>query len=308
MAWDSPRPLSRRALLGLMATRALAGRRAAAAERPLLARPIPSTGEALPAVGLGTWRTFDVGPGAAERGPLAEVLRRFVALGGRVVDTSPMYGHAESAVGDLAAEAGLHRSLFLATKVWTSGREPGIAQMERSLRRLRAERLDLIQVHNLVDWRTHLATFGDWKRQGRVRYAGVTHYTAEGQAELERVLRTEPVDALQVNYSPAEPEAERRLLPLAQDRGVAVVVNRPFAEGALLGRLRGRPLPGWAAELGCRSWAQAILKWILADPAVTCVVPATSRAEHVADNLGAAREPLPDAALRRRILTDLGLG
>lgn len=267
----------------------------------LLTRPIPSTGERVPAVGLGTWRTFDVGESPAERQPLREVLRRFAALGGRVVDTSPMYGRAETVVGDLAAELGLLGTLFVATKVWTTGREAGRAQMERSLERLRVRRLDLLQVHNLVDWRTHLATLREWKAAGRLRYVGVSHYTVEAYADLEQVLRQEPLDFLQINYSLAEREAERRVLPLARERGLAVLINRPFAEGALFHRVRGRALPPWAVELGCRSWAQLFLKWILAHPAVTCVIPATRRPEHVADNLGAALGPLPDAATRARL-------
>jgi diketogulonate reductase-like aldo/keto reductase len=296
-------PLSRRALLGLMAaaTGAAARPGGGGAEPALLARPIPSRGETLPAVGLGTWRTFDVGGGAAARDPLLEVLRRFVALGGRVIDSSPMYGAAEEVVGDLGAALGILDALFLATKVWTSGRAAGVAQMERSLRRLRTRRLDLLQVHNLVDWRTHLRTLREWREAGRVRYVGVTHYTASGYDELERVLRSEPLDFVQVNYSLGEREAERRILPLARDRGVAVLVNRPFSEGGLFGRVRGEALPAWAAAFDCTSWAQFFLKWILAHPAVTCVIPATSRPEHLVDNMKAGLGALPDAAARARM-------
>jgi diketogulonate reductase-like aldo/keto reductase len=273
----------------------------AGATSSILQRPIPSSGEAIPAIGLGTWRTFDVGTSPAARAPLKEVLQRFVELGGRVVDSSPMYGAAESVVGDLAAELALGDRLFLATKVWTSGREAGIAQMEQSMRRLRARRLDLMQVHNLLDWRTHLRTLRDWKAAGRIRYLGVTHYTSSAYDELERVLRAEAVDFVQVNYSLGEREAERRILPLARERGIAVLVNRPFSEGGLFQRVRGTPLPGWAAEIGCESWAQFFLKWILAHPAVTCVIPATSRVEHLVDNLKAGVGPLPDAAGRERM-------
>jgi diketogulonate reductase-like aldo/keto reductase len=264
-------------------------------------RAIPSTRETVPVIGLGTWQTFDVSAGAA-RAPLREVLQRFVELGGRIVDSSPMYGRAESVVGELAAELGLRDKLFIATKVWTSGRDAGITQMNESMRRLRTPpRLDLMQVHNLVDWRTHLRTLAEWKRAGRVRYVGVTHYTAGAYAELEQVLQSEPLDFVQLNYSVVEREAERRLLPLAADRGLAVLVNRPFAEGALFRRVRGQTLPPWAAEAGCRSWAQLFLKWIVAHPAVTCVIPATSRPEHLEDNMQAGAGPLPDAALRDRI-------
>jgi diketogulonate reductase-like aldo/keto reductase len=283
-----------------MAAAAAAGP-AGAAAAPILQRPIPSSGENIPAIGLGTWRTFDVGPSAAEREPLGEVLRRFVELGGRVIDSSPMYGTAESVAGDLAADQGVTERLFLATKVWTSGREAGIAQMEQSLRRLRGRRLDLLQIHNLLDWKTHLRTLREWKQAGRVRYVGITHYTASAYEELERVLRAEPLDFVQLNYSLGERQAEQRILPLARERGVAVLVNRPFSEGGLFQRVRGRPLPAGAAELGCESWAQVFLKWILAHPAVTCVIPATSRPQHLVDNMKAGIGPLPDAAARARL-------
>lgn len=293
--------LSRRAVLALMAAAAAqpSGARAAPA---VLARPIPSTGETIPVVGLGTWRTFDVGASAAEREPLREVLRRFVALGGRVVDSSPMYGTAEAVVGDLAADLGLRDSLFLATKVWTSGREAGVAQMEQSLRRLRVARLDVMQIHNLLDWRTHLRTLRAWKQEGRIRYLGITHYTAGAYDELERVMRSEPLDFLQINYSLGEREAERRVLPLARDRGLAVLVNRPFQEGDLFRKVRGQEVPSWAADFDGESWAQFFLKWILAHPAVTCVIPATSRSAHLVDNMRAGQGRLPDEATRERMV------
>ena len=293
--------IRRRTVLGLLAAAAAAGPPRAGASSPLLQRTIPSSGEALPVIGLGTWRTFDVGTSAAERAPLRAVLERFVALGGRVIDSSPMYGAAESVAGDLAADLKLADRLFWATKVWTSGREAGRAQMEESRRRMRVARLDLMQIHNLLDWRTHLRTLREWKQAGRVRYVGVTHYTAGAYDELERVLRAEPLDFVQVNYSLGERDADRRILPLAKDRGVAVLVNRPFAEGGLFQRVRGTPLPAWAAEIGCESWAQFFLKWILAHPAVTCAIPATSRVEHLADNMKAGTGALPDAAARERM-------
>ena len=292
-------PLTRRAVLRLMA--AAAGPATAGAASSMLQRPIPSSGETIPAVGLGTWRTFDVGSAPAERAPLAEVLQRLVALGGRVVDSSPMYGAAESVLGDLGAALGVTDRLFLATKVWTSGRDAGTAQMEQSVQRLRTRRLDLMQIHNLLDWRTHLRTLRMWKDTGRIRYLGVTHYTSSAYDELERVLRSEPLDFVQVNYSLGEREAERRILPLARERGIAVLVNRPFSEGGLFRRVRGQPLPAWAAEAGCASWAQIFLKWILAHPAVTCVIPATSRPQHLADNMGAGMGALPDAVTRDRM-------
>jgi diketogulonate reductase-like aldo/keto reductase len=266
-----------------------------------LRRAIPRAGESLPVMGLGTWQTFDVGKDEAARAPLREVLREFARLGGRVVDSSPMYGQSETVVGDLAAELGLHKELFLATKVWTSGREAGIRQMEQSFRRLRAQRLDLMQIHNLVDWRTHLDTLRRWKEKGRIRYIGVTHYTESAYDELARVLETEELDFVQLNYSIAEREAERRLLPLAAERRVGVLVNRPFAEGALFRKVRGKPLPPWAAEAGCASWAQFFLKFIISHPAVTCAIPATSKLQHLIDNMQAGLGPPPDAATRERM-------
>jgi diketogulonate reductase-like aldo/keto reductase len=233
-------------------------------------------------------------------------MKRFVSLGGRVIDSSPMYGAAETVVGDLAAELGVADRLFLATKVWTTGREAGVAQMEQSFRRLRARRLDLLQIHNLRDWRTHLQTLRDWKQSGRVRHLGVTHYTASAYDELERVLRGEPLDFVQVNYSLGEREAEARILPLARDRGIAVLVNRPFSAGGLFTHVRGQPLPAWAADFDCASWAQFFLKWILAHPAVTCVIPATSRPEHLVDNMKAGVGALPDAATRDRMAALVG--
>ena len=277
---------------------------ARAASQPM-SRPIPSSGEAIPIVGLGTWRVFDVGDSPAQRAPLRDVLKSLVELGGRVVDSSPMYGAAESVVGDLAGELGLRDKLFLATKVWTSGREAGVAQMERSLQRMRAPRFDLIQIHNLLDWRTHLRTLRECKAAGRTRYLGVTHYTASAYDELERVLRAETLDFVQVNYSLGERDAERRILPLARDRGVAVLANRPFAEGGLFQRVRAQPVPPWAAEFDCESWAQFFLKWILAHPAVTCAIPGTSRAQHMVDNLKAAVGKLPDPATRDRMVAHI---
>jgi aryl-alcohol dehydrogenase-like predicted oxidoreductase len=270
----------------------------------MLTRQIPASGEEVPVVGLGTWQTFDVGPRAPERAALQEVLRNFAELGGTLVDTSPMYGNAETVLGDLISALDLRPKLFVATKVWISGREAGIRQMEASLRKLRTETVDLMQVHNLVDVDNHLDTLQGWKRDGRVRYIGVTHYTASAHEALAKVIASQPIDFLQVNYSVGEPEAERRLLPLAQERGVAVIVNRPFGGGSLLRRLGGRPLPAWASELGCDSWSQLLLKWVVSHPAVTCAIPATSRVEHLQDNLEAGDGPLPDESLRARIAAE----
>jgi aryl-alcohol dehydrogenase-like predicted oxidoreductase len=264
-------------------------------------RPIPRSGERIPIVGLGTWQAFDVPRGGPERAAAKATLQAFGELGGTVVDSSPMYGAAEQAVGALSAELGLAGKLFLATKVWTSGRDAGIRQMEASLAKLGVARLDLMQVHNLVDTDTHLATLAGWRREGRVRYLGVTHYTASGHGGLEAAIRKHRPDFVQLNYSVAEREADDRLLPLAEAEGVAVLVNRPLGQGRLVGRLKGKPLPAWAAEIECASWGQVLLKFILGHPAVTCVIPGTRNAQHLADNLGAARGRMPDAALRARM-------
>ncbi len=263
-------------------------------------RPIPSTYEALPVIGCGTWLAFDRRPGSAEYQRLAGVLDALLAAGGQLIDSSPMYGRAEQTTGELLAAANNRAKAFLATKVWTSGREAGIAQMEQSFTRLAAERIDLMQVHNLVDWRTHLATLRGWKEQGRVRYIGITHYTASAYAEVEAVLRAEPLDFLQINYSLDARQAEQTLLPLAAERGVAVIVNMPFGGGGLLRKLRDQPLPGWAAEIGCASWAQLLLKFVLSHPAVTCTIPGTGRPEHMADNAAAGVGIFPDAAFWQR--------
>jgi diketogulonate reductase-like aldo/keto reductase len=267
----------------------------------LLSKPVPAGAQALPVIGLGTWQTFDVGAVAAARAPLAEVLKSFAREGGRVVDSSPMYGSSDSVAGDLMGSAGLHGKLFVATKVWTSGRAEGIRQMDDSFRKLGVSRMDLMQIHNLLDVATHTRTLREWKDKGKVRYVGITHYTSSAYVEVERWLKAEPYDFLQINYSLGEREAERRVLPLAQERKVAVIANRPFAEGALFRRTRGKPLPPWAAELGIKSWAQYFLKWIVSHPAVTVAIPATSKLDHMLDNLGAGRGRLPDPQARARM-------
>ena len=267
----------------------------------MAARPIPASGEMLPVVGLGTYQSFDVGVSAAERNPLKEVLRLFVEQGGKLIDSSPMYGPSESVVGDLAADLGITGRVFMATKVWTSGRESGIGQMQESLRRMRVPRMDLMQIHNLLDWKTHLATLKQWKTDGRIRYIGITHYHAGAYAELERLMSTKDFEFVQFNYSIAERKAEERILPLARDLGIAVIVNRPFAQASLFSRVRGKDVPAWAAEFDCKSWGQFFLKYILSHPAVTCVIPATSKPQHLLDNVGAGIGPLPDAAVRRKM-------
>jgi len=268
----------------------------------MLMRAIPSSGEKLPVIGLGTWRTFDVDLTSNSRRQLGDVLSLFVKLGGRVIDTSPMYGRAEDVIGDLTATLGIRDKFFLATKVWTRGQENGIREMERSMVRLRTKQIDLMQVHNLVDVHTHLATLRQWKEQGRIRYIGITHYEAGAFGEVEKLMRSEKLDFVQINYSIIEREAEERVLPLAQERGVAVIINRPFGAGDLFGKVRSKPLPDWSAEFDCRSWAQFFLKWIVANPAVTCAIPATDKARHLEDNMQAGIGRLPDAKMRQRMI------
>lgn len=274
----------------------------AAPSTGMLRRRIPSSGEILPVIGLGTWQTFDVGTAEAERMPLAEVLSAFVELGGRLIDSSPMYGRSEEVAGEIAASLGLRDRLFVATKVWTRGKSAGLRQMEESMRKLRAKPVDLMQVHNLVDVHTHLPVLREWKKQGHVRYIGVTHYTAGSHEEVARILATEAVDFVQINYSVGELEAERRLLPLARDRGVAVIANRPFSGGDLIRRLAGRPLPAWAAEIDCDSWAQLLLKFVVSHPAMTCAIPATSKLAHLRDNMKAGYGRMPDEKQRAMIV------
>jgi aryl-alcohol dehydrogenase-like predicted oxidoreductase len=267
----------------------------------MITRAIPRTGELLPAIGLGSWQTFDVGGSAKERAPRLEVLRRFTAAGGRVIDSSPMYGRSEEVIGELVAQLGAGDRVFFATKVWTRGRKAGIDEMERSMRRLRAPRIDLMQIHNLLDWETHLPVLREWKAAGRIRYLGVTHYAHGAFDELERILRTEQVDFVQLPYSAADRAAEARLLPAAQDTGTAVLVMRPLGEGALVRRLAHTRLPPFARELGCTSWAQLLLKFLLAHPAVTCPIPATADPAHLDDDVAAGVGRLPDDAMRRAI-------
>lgn len=268
----------------------------------MLTRTIPSSGEELPVIGLGTWQTFDVGSSAAERTPLGQVLSLLVKSGGRLVDSSPMYGRSEEVIGDLARVLQLQQKLFFATKVWTHGRHAGIESMERSFARFKTDRIDLMQVHNLVDAGTHLQTMREWKAKGRFRYIGVTHYNESAFPELEKVLRSEKVDFLQINYSIGEREADQRILPLAQEKDIAVIINRPFGGGNLFNRVRSKPLPEWAAEFDCHSWAQFLLKWIIAHPAVTCAIPATNNPEHLGDNVAAGVGRLPDAKTRQRMI------
>ncbi|SAK98348.1 aldo/keto reductase [Caballeronia glebae] len=294
---------TRRDFLRVTAAAALATQAHAAdpSPSPMHTRPIPATNEPLPVVGCGTWRTFDAGNDPARRQELAEVLRVLFAAGGSVIDSSPMYGSSEAVAGALLAQSHARDKAFIATKVWTDGKEAGIAQMEQSLRLWQTDRIDLMQIHNLLDWRTHVATLRDWKAAGKVRYIGVTHYTSSAFAQVEAVLRSERIDFVQINYAANDRDAEARLLPLAAERGVAVIVNQPFGGGSLLASLRNRPLPDFAQEIGCASWAQLLLKFVLGNPAVTCVIPGTGRREYMIDNARAGVGIYPDAAMRKRI-------
>ena len=270
-------------------------------------RPIPSSREELPVIGCGTYIGFDHAPGSLEYALLPGVVGALLDAGGRVLDSSPMYGRAEATTGELLAANGRRAEAFLATKVWTRGRDAGIQQMTESMRLLRTERIDLMQIHNLLDWRTHLPTLRAWKDAGRIRYLGITHYTSSAYAEVEAVLRAEKLDFLQINYALDDQDAGRRLLPLAADRGVAVIVNRPFGGGALLRRLRDRPLPAWAGEIGCASWAQVLLKFVLSRPAVHCAIPGTRRGEHMAENAAAGTGIAPPPAFWRDKLASMGV-
>ncbi len=273
----------------------------------MLKRPIPATGEMLPAVGCGTWNTFNVGPEPAKRAPLRDVLQRLFDGGGAVVDSSPMYGRAEGVAGALMQEMGARDRAFVATKVWTHGRDAGLAQLARSHALLQAPVLDLAQIHNLVDWQAHLPSLRAAKERGEVRYIGITHFKTSAHAELQAVMRSEPIDFVQVNYSLADRAAEKALLPLAAERGIAVLANRPFGKGGLVPRLNRHPLPGFAAELGCAGWAELALKFVLAHAAVTCAIPGTRDPKHMASNARAGSGKLPDADMLRRIVAAAGL-
>jgi diketogulonate reductase-like aldo/keto reductase len=282
------------------ATAVAAAGAAAADAGELIRRRIPVSGEWLPVIGLGTSGPFEVGSDARARQPLEAVLRGFFAGGATLIDTSPMYSSAEAVLGDLLT-AGMQSRAFIATKVWTRGEREGVQQMGRSMDLLRRSRVDLMQVHNLLDLDTHLRTLRRWKEEGRIRYLGITHYTVESHARLVEIIEREPIDFVQFNYSATTRAAEQRLLPLCADRGVAVIVNRAFDDGEIFARLKDRALPPWAAEIRCTSWAQLLLKFVIAHPAVTCVIPATGKVRNLEDNLAAGRGPLPDARQCRLI-------
>lgn len=297
--------LSRRAalkLIGLAASGAmLEGADGLASNESMISRKIPSSGEALPCVGIGTYQTFDVSS-PEQHQEVKTVMLDFARLRGRVVDTSPMYGAAESVIGEVLTELNLGKELFLATKVWIEGRDAGLAQARQSMQRMKTPKLDLIQVHNLLDVDTHLSWLKEWKHKGQVRYIGVTHYAEGAYAALEKQITTKQLDFVQFNYSMGEREAEKRLLPAAIASGTAVIVNRPFAKASLFDRVRGRQLPEWASEFDAGTWAQFFLKYILGHPAVTCVIPATRNPKHLADDMQAGRGRLPDEKMRQRMV------
>ncbi|MBV7486059.1 aldo/keto reductase [Bordetella sp. BOR01] len=293
--------LSGLSALGMGANLPRAARAADGATPALQTRRIPSSGQAVPLIGMGTADSFNVGTGQAERAPLREVMQRFFAAGATVIDTAPSYGQSEAVVGDLLAELGLRERAFLCTKIGASGRAAGQAQFQESLRRLKTDKVELLQVHNLVDWKTQLALINELKAQGRTRYSGLTHYNEGGQGELaDAVLAAKP-DFLQINYSVISTGAEKRLFPMAQELGVAVLVNRAFDDGRLFRQVAGKPLPGWAAEAGISSWAQAFLRFALGHPAVTAVIPATSRPDRQSDNLKAGVGPMLSAQQRQSL-------
>ncbi|KPF70096.1 aldo/keto reductase [beta proteobacterium AAP99] len=270
-----------------------------------LTRPIPKSGERLPVIGLGSWITFNVGKDPAALRNVTEVMRAFFAAGGRMIDSSPMYGSSQPAIGQALAALGQPKALFSAEKVWMGDVARGAAQMEATRAFWGVPRIDLMQVHNLVSWEAHLPRLFDMKAAGRLRFVGITTSHGRRHDEIERIMKSQPIDFLQISYSLADREIEQRILPLAAERKIAVIVNRPFREGALLDTLKGKRLPGWAAELGCEHWAQAALKFAVSHPAVTCAIPATSQLAHLQQNMAAARGPMPDAALRERMARDV---
>lgn len=305
---DALRALSATSVTSILATPTVS---LANAAQTVMKKRIPRTNESLPVIGLGTWQTFDVGNDDAARAPLREVLSAFRSAGGAMIDSSPMYGTSETVAGDLIAAQSARAQLFIATKVWTQGRASGIAQMEASMQKLRAPMIDLMQVHNLQDHDVHWPTLRAWKAERRVRYIGITHYTESAYRDVARVIerdKDETIDFLQINYSAAERSAESRLLPLARERGIGVVINRPFAGGELIRRLRDKPLPAVAKDIGATSWPQLLLKFVISHEAVTCAIPATSKLAHLLDNMraGQFQTGLPNAAQRSAIIAAVG--
>lgn len=268
-------------------------------------RKIPSSGEELPVVGLGTWQSFDVGGNTQDRARLKEVLSAMKSKGGKLIDSSPMYGSSERVVGDLTAELGIQGSFFYATKVWTRGKEAGIRQMQASMQKMQRKEMDLMQIHNLVDLNTHIRTLKSWKEEGKIRYWGITHYTDSSHEELSRIIKRERPDFAQFNYSITNRNAEKNLLPVARESGTAVIINRPYSGGSLFRLTRGKELPGWCSEIDVNSWGQFFLKYLLGEKAVTCVIPGTSKPHHLLDNMAAGYGKLPDQATRRKMISFL---
>jgi diketogulonate reductase-like aldo/keto reductase len=297
-----PRPGRRRFLAALGAAAAgWAGRAGLAEPREPLMRAIPATGELVPAIGLGTWITFDAGTDPRRRDALAPVLQAFFDRGGRLIDSSPMYGSAEEVIGALLRRTRNRPAPFAATKVWIVGRGAGVRQMEASRALWDVPRFDLMQIHNMVDWQAHLETLKAWKAEGRIRYVGITTSHGRRHAEMEKAIATGAFGFVQFTYSFADREAERRLLPLAAERRIAVIANRPFDGGALFDHVKGKALPAWARELDCTTWAAFFLKFVVSHPAVTCAIPATSQTAHMLENMGALYGRLPDASMRQRM-------
>jgi len=290
-----------RTLAGLGAA-ALVGPGYAGTATQVIRKPIPSSGERLPVIGMGSWLTFDVGDNVRARAVRTQVLQAFFDHGGALIDSSPMYGSSQEVIGHGLAQVHNKSALFAATKVWILGKGFGIRQMEDARRLWGVPRFDLMQVHNLLDWEAHLETLKAWKAEGRVRYIGVTTSHGRRHDDMARLMQAEPLDFVQFTYNILDREAEQRLLPLAAERGIAVIVNRPFQRGSLFSRVRGKPMPPWAAEFDCANWAQYLLKFVVSHPAVTCAIPATSRVDHMVENMGAGLGRLPDAAMRRRMV------
>ncbi len=265
-------------------------------------RIIPSSKEALPVIGVGTWQTFDVGLGAPELPQLKEVLRLLLEKGGKVIDSSPMYGRSEQVIGHLTSEEIVSKQLFMASKVWVSGKDQGIVQMNESMKKMGRTKMELMQVHNLLDWKTHLTTLRNWKSSGKIKYLGITHYHHSAYSKIEQLLKNEPLDFLQINYSILEREASDRILPLAQEKGVAVLNNRPFGGGGLFSKVKNTAVPAWAKEFDCTSWGQFFLKFNLSHPAITCAIPGTSKPKHMVDNLGAGYGLLPTERHRQKMI------
>ena len=277
----------------------------AAQADPLLTRPIPASGEALPLIGLGSWITFNVGNDPQARDNVTAVLRAFFELGGRLLDSSPMYGSSEEVIGASLTRLGFPPALFSATKVWTSSATAGPRQIETSRRLWGVERFDLLQVHNLVAWEAHLETLFAMKRAGKLRYVGITTSHGRRHRELEAIMRSHPIDFVQATYNPVDREVEQRILPLAAEKKIAFIANRPFQGGSLIHRVMRQPLPAWAGELDCNNWAQLLLKFTIAHPAVSCAIPATSRIDHLRENMGAMHGVLPDRTMRERIANEI---